>query len=133
MKYFKPLFVNYILQIKRNKIMHELSIATSIIKTAEKEVRENSGEKILEIYLEIGKLSGVELQSLRFIWELCANGTVLQDSKVIIIETEGRAKCAECDTEFRLERIFESCPKCNSPFKDIISGKELKIKKLIIN
>ncbi len=47
--------------------MHELSIATSIVKTAEKEVQDNGGEKVLEIFLEIGKLSGVELQSLRFI------------------------------------------------------------------
>lgn len=113
--------------------MHELSIATSIIKTAEKELLDNGGEKVLEIYLEIGKLAGVEIQSLLFVWELTANGTVLQDSKVIINEPEGRAKCAECDTEFKLEKIYDSCPKCKGPFKNIISGKELKIKKIIIN
>lgn len=113
--------------------MHELSIVTSIIKTAEKEVKNGDGVKVLEIYLEIGKLSGVEIKSLNFVWELSANGTVLQDSKVIITEPEGRAKCAECNTEYRMEKIYDSCPKCNSPFKNIISGKELKIKKLIIN
>jgi hydrogenase nickel incorporation protein HypA/HybF len=113
--------------------MHELSIATSIVKTAEKEVRDNGGEKVLEIYLEIGKLSGVELQSLLFIWELCTNETVLQHSKLTITEPEGIAQCAECETEFKLEKMYDSCPECNSPFKTIISGKELKIKKLIIN
>lgn len=113
--------------------MHELSIVTSIIKTAEKEVETNGGGKIVEIYLEIGKLSGVEIQSLNFIWKLCAKDTVLQDSKVTILEPEGSAKCAECDTEFKLEKIYDSCPKCDSPFKNIISGRELKIKKLIIN
>jgi len=113
--------------------MHELSIVTSIIKTAEKEVETIGSGQIAEIYLEIGKLSGVEIQSLNFIWELCANGTVLQDSKVTIMEPEGSAICAECDTEFKLEKIYDSCPKCHSPFKNIISGKELKIKKLIIN
>jgi len=113
--------------------MHELSIVTSIIKTAEKEVENSIGGKVLEIYLEIGKLSGVEIQSLHFVWELSANGTVLQDSKVIITEPEGKAKCAECETEYLVEKIYDSCPKCNSPFKSIISGKELKIKKLIIN
>lgn len=113
--------------------MHELSIATSIVKTAEKEVQDNGGEKVLEIHLEIGQLSGVEIQSLQFVWELSAKGTVLQDSKIIIFEPEGRAKCAECETEYTLEKIYDSCPKCNSPFKNIISGKELKIKKLIIN
>jgi hydrogenase nickel incorporation protein HypA/HybF len=113
--------------------MHELSIATSIVKTVEKEVQDNGGEKVLEIHLEIGKLSGVEIQSLLFVWKLTANGTVLQDSKVIINEPEGKARCSECETEFKLEKIYDSCPKCNGPFKNIISGKELKIKKLIIN
>jgi len=113
--------------------MHELSIATSILKTAQQEVKDNGGEKILEIYLEIGKLSGVEIQSLQFVWELCVQETVLQDAKLTITEPEGIAQCAECETEFPLEKIFDSCPKCNSPFKNIVSGKELKIKKLIIN
>jgi hydrogenase nickel incorporation protein HypA/HybF len=113
--------------------MHELSIATSILKTAEKEVETNNGSSVLEIYLEIGKLSGVEIQSLHFVWELCVNDTVLQDSKVTILEPEGIAICAECETKYKLEKIYDSCPKCDSPFKTIISGKELKIKKLIIN
>jgi len=113
--------------------MHELSIVTSIIKTAEYEVESNGGGKIAEIILEIGKLSGVEIQSLHFIWELCAKDSVLDHSKVTILEPEGKASCAECETEYQLEKVYDSCPKCNSPFKSIISGKELKIKKLIIN
>lgn len=113
--------------------MHELSIVTSIVKTAENELDAIGGGKILEIHLEIGKLSGVEMQSLLFVWELSAKGTVLDNSKLTIVEPEGKAICAECETEYRLEKIFDSCPKCDSPFKNIISGKELKINKLIIN
>lgn len=113
--------------------MHELSIVTSIIKTAEYEVETSGGGRIVEIILEIGKLSGVEIQSLHFVWELCAKDSVLDKTKVTILEPEGKASCAECETEFILEKIYDSCPKCNSPFKIIISGKELKIKKLIIN
>lgn len=113
--------------------MHELSIATSIIKTTENEVDVINGEKVLEIVLEIGKLSGVEIQSLLFVWELVAKNTVLENSKITIFEPEGIAICAECETDYKLEKIYNSCPKCNSPFKKIISGKELKIKKLIIN
>lgn len=113
--------------------MHELSIATSIIKITENEVDISIGEKVTEIILEIGKLSGVEIQSLHFVWELAAKNTVLEDSKITIFEPEGIAICAECDTEYKLEKIYDPCTKCNSPFKKIISGKELKIKKLIIN
>jgi hydrogenase nickel incorporation protein HypA/HybF len=112
--------------------MHELSIVTSIIKTSEKEIVDKD-ERVLEIFLEIGKLSGIEIASLNFVWELATKGTVLQDSKVTIAQPEGKAKCLDCDFEYHLEKIYDSCTKCNSPFKNIISGKEFKINKLVIS
>ena len=43
--------------------MHELSIATSILKTAENEVEKIKGKNVAEIFLEIGEISGVEIPS----------------------------------------------------------------------
>ena len=113
--------------------MHELSIATSILKTAEDEVAKIEGKKVKEIQLEIGKISGIEISSLKFVWEQCMKGSVLEKAKVEIIEPEGFAKCAECGHEFRIENFYDSCNKCGSPFKEIITGKEMKIKRLLIN
>jgi hydrogenase nickel incorporation protein HypA/HybF len=112
--------------------MHELSIVSSIVKTAQQEVEKIKAERVLEIYLEIGKLSGVELDSFHFVWPLGIYRSVLVDAKLFIDEPIGKAKCAECNHEFFIEKIFDSCPECNSPFKEILTGKELKIKKLII-
>ncbi|MDR2123167.1 MAG: hydrogenase maturation nickel metallochaperone HypA [Flavobacteriaceae bacterium] len=112
--------------------MHELSVATSILRIAEEEVEKVKGKKVKEITLKIGKLSGVELDSLKFAWEICMKGSVLEEAKLIITEPEGKAQCAECKTVFPLEKIYDVCTNCKSPFKEIISGKELKIKKLII-
>ncbi|WDF62219.1 hydrogenase maturation nickel metallochaperone HypA/HybF [Flavobacterium sp. KACC 22763] len=112
--------------------MHELSVVTSIVKIADQEVKKIGGGKALEIYLEIGKLSGVEMSSFHFIWPQCIVGTVLNEATLFVDEPEGKAKCAECETEFHIDKSFDSCPNCNSPFKEIITGKELKIKKIII-
>lgn len=112
--------------------MHELSIATSILKTAENEVEKAEGNEVKEITLSIGKLAGVELNSLTFIWDQCMKNTVLENATLLINEPQGIAKCAECNTEYSMEKIYDSCPNCGSYFKDIISGKELKINKLII-
>ena len=112
--------------------MHELSVVSSIIKTAHDEVDKINGKEVLEIHLEIGKLAGVELDSFHFVWPQCAKDTVVENATVIINEPEGKARCIECNTEFLIEKIFDSCPNCNGPFKEIVSGKELKIKKLII-
>lgn len=112
--------------------MHELSVVTSIVKIVQQEVNKINGKKALELYLEIGKLSGVEIDSFHFIWPQCIIGSVLSDAKLFIEEPIGRARCAECETEFQIERSFDNCTNCDSPFKEIITGKELKIKKIII-
>jgi len=112
--------------------MHELSVVSSIVKTAEQEVQKINGKMVLEIYLEIGKLSGVEMDSFHFVWPQCIQNSVLENARLFIDEPHGKAKCAECRTEFDVEKLYDSCPKCNSPFKEILVGKELKIKKLII-
>ncbi len=113
--------------------MHELSIATSILKTAEEEVAKIKGKKVTEIFLEIGKISGVEMSSLTFVWDLCMKDSVLDGAKVHISEPEGFARCAECDHEFKIQHIFDTCEKCGSPFKEIVTGKEMKIRKLLIS
>jgi len=112
--------------------MHELSVVSSIVKTAEQEVAKINGKKVLEIYLEIGKLSGVEMDSFYFVWPQCIHNSVLEQAQLFIDEPLGKALCAECGTAFAVEKLFDSCPNCNSPFKEILVGKELKIKKLII-
>ena len=113
--------------------MHELSIATSILKTAENEVEKIKGKNVEEIFLEIGKISGVEIASLEFVWDSCMKNTVLEKAKIHITEPEGFARCAECNHEFEISKIYDSCERCGSPFKEIITGQEMKIKKLIIS
>jgi hydrogenase nickel incorporation protein HypA/HybF len=113
--------------------MHELSIATSILKTAEAEVAKIKGNNVEEIFLEIGKISGVEIASLEFVWDSCMKNTVLEKAKIHITEPEGFARCAECNHEFKIAKIYDSCERCGSPFKEIITGKEMKINKLVIS
>lgn len=113
--------------------MHELSVVTSITETAHKETAKVQGVAVKEIFLEIGKLSGVEMASFHFVWPQCIKGTVLENAVLHIAEPEGKARCAECEQFFPIEKLYDSCPHCGSPFKEIVGGKELRIKKLIIN
>jgi hydrogenase nickel incorporation protein HypA/HybF len=110
--------------------MHELSIALGIVKIAEEESRKASVSKVVSIELEIGSMSGIELDALEFAWPVAVKDTVLQDADRQIDWVEARARCAECQTEFDVENSFDSCPNCNSYFKDIYRGKELRVKSL---
>lgn len=113
--------------------MHELSIALGIVKIAEDEHRKANANKVDTIELEIGTLSGVELDSLDFAWPMAVKDTVLEHAEKKIDVIEGRAKCLECETEFPMQRIFDSCPVCDSYFKDIIRGTELRVKALEVS
>ncbi len=110
--------------------MHELSIAMGIVKIAEDEKAKVKENTITKIELEIGELAGIEIDSLNFVWESAVKGTALENSKKEITIIPGKAICADCNTEFFLENIYDSCPKCNSNFKGIIQGKELRVKAL---
>ncbi len=113
--------------------MHELSVALGIVDLAKKELIKAKAKQIDSIQLVIGTMSGVEPESLEFVWPMAVKDTVLAKATRNIEYIEAKAKCLECDTIFPVEKIYDSCPKCNSFFKDIFQGKELKIKSLEVS
>jgi len=110
--------------------MHELSIALGIVKIAEDETAKAKAKKVTKIELQVGVLSGIEIDSLNFVWESAVKSTVLENAKKVIDIIEGKGKCVDCDTEFEMENIYDCCPNCGSNFKGILKGKELSVKAL---
>ncbi len=113
--------------------MHELSIAMGIVDIAKKEAVKHNISGIESIELEIGTLSGIEIEALNFVWPLAVNGTVLEHAEKKINVIKGKAKCLDCGYNYNLENIFDPCPKCKSHFKDIYHGKELRVKAIVVN
>ncbi len=107
--------------------MHELSVAIGIVNIAEKETKKANKTKVELIELEIGSLSGVELDSLEYVWNVAVKGTVLENAKKKIDYIEALAKCLECESVFEVKNVYDNCPKCKSYFKNIIKGKELRV------
>jgi hydrogenase nickel incorporation protein HypA/HybF len=112
--------------------MHELSILENIVDIAAYELKRSGGLSIETIELEIGTLSGVEPDALEFAWPEATHGSVLDNAKKIIHFLEGIACCKDCKKVFVLPNIYETCPDCGSYYKDIIQGKELRVKSLEI-
>lgn len=110
--------------------MHELSIASSI-RTSIEQLAEKYGEsKVLALVLEIGELSGIEINSLLFLWDECMRGSILEHADIKIIRPEGKGKCKQCQMIFPMTTLYTSCPKCQSVQKEIIQGQALKIKSI---
>ena len=113
--------------------MHELSIAVGIVDLAEKEAFKAGAGSILSIELEIGKLSGVELEALEFAWPVATKGTMLEKTEKIIHHIQGKARCSGCGAVYPIENLYDACPECDCYNKDIFQGKELRIKSLTVD
>jgi hydrogenase nickel incorporation protein HypA/HybF len=112
--------------------VHEFSIALSIVDIAREEVNKNKALGVEKIDLEIGKLSGVEVDSLKFVWEPAVKDTVLEDAKRDIDEIEGVSRCQDCDHIFPVEYLFNECPACGSQLTILQKGRELRVKSLTL-
>lgn len=108
--------------------MHEMSIALGIVDIATRSCEVAQRSAVSQIGLEIGPLSGVQIESLDFVWPLAVKGTVLEKAEKVIVRTKGEAKCLECRSSFPVQNHYDNCPECKSYFKEIVSGKELKVK-----
>ncbi len=113
--------------------MHELSIALSIIEMAAEESKKRGGAKIEAVYLKLGALSGVVRDALEFSWEIACQGTNLENSRLEIEEIPVVAFCDNCRENKTLAAINNlTCPTCEKPTPQIVSGRELQVTALEI-
>ena len=109
-----------------------MTIAANIIKISEEEMGKVHGKSIEVIHLEVGQLSGLVIDSLRFALDVSKKEGVLKNARIVIDEIPGRLKCLNCGHNFDADDFFTCCPKCNMYKLDVLSGKEMIIKSITI-
>jgi len=106
--------------------MHEMGITRNIVSI----VSEHAGARqVTRVRLEIGMLSAIMPDAIRFCYDVVVKGTVLENSKLEIIEVPGKAKCKGCGAAVELETLFGTCS-CGSRDLQRLSGEELNIKEM---
>ncbi len=109
--------------------MHELSIAESINNIVQETLGEREA-KVLRINLQIGKLSAVVPDSLKFCFQFVAKDTPTENAELNIEEISVTCKCTACGSEFTLDFPVFLCPHCGSGEVKLLSGRELFIKSI---
>ena len=110
--------------------MHELGITENLVAIA---VEYAEGLPVKQITLEIGQLSAVMPEAIRFCFDVCCRGTLLEGATLEIIEVPGLARCRHCGTEMSLTQPFGICDRCGSVELSIIQGEELKITEMEVD
>lgn len=109
-----------------------MSIALNIVEIAENEAKKDKAENIKSIELEIGQLSGVVVDALKFAMDSAVKNTMLQDSKVLIHSIPGLCLCKVCQHKFESCEIFTICEHCGSTDINVLRGNELRVKALVV-
>ena len=106
--------------------MHEMAITQSVVDAVSERI---GPERVARVVLEIGRLSGVVPDALRFCFEICAKDTTLEGAALEIREIAGRGHCAACGADVALDFPAGVCA-CGSPELAIVAGRELRIKEV---
>ena len=110
--------------------MHEMSICEGIVQVLEQQAALQNYSRVTVVWLEIGPLAGVELEALRFGFDVVTRQTLAQGARLEIIETPGLAWCLICAKTVPVRQRFEACPECGGYQRQITGGEELRIKEL---
>jgi len=101
-----------------------MSITQSVINVV---TQRTGADRVATVRLQIGKLSGVVPDAVRFCFELIAADTPLEGAVLEIDEPMGRAHCNTCGDDFNLGDLILLCP-CGSADVKVLAGTELAVK-----
>jgi hydrogenase nickel incorporation protein HypA/HybF len=106
--------------------VHELGITQEVVALVGEYCQ---GRRVRRVVLEIGKLSAVLPDAVRFCFDLCAEGTPTEGAVLEIVETPGRGRCRTCGREVELDRPFGRC-ECGGTDLEWLAGDELRVREL---
>jgi hydrogenase nickel incorporation protein HypA/HybF len=111
--------------------MHELSIVEALIDQVGRELdRAGQSGKVVRIELNIGRLSGVHCDSIRFAFDLLGRETPLENAEIAINEPKAVCACRACQARSELDELVAACPACGSAEIVIEGGRELVLQSI---
>lgn len=110
--------------------MHEMSLCEGVLQVLEDEAKRQHFSKVKTVWLEIGAMSGVEVEAMRFCFDAVIRHTLADDAKLEIIKIPGEAWCLQCAQTVTVQQRFDACPHCGSYQLQVTQGDEMRIKEL---
>jgi hydrogenase nickel incorporation protein HypA/HybF len=117
--------------------MHELSIASGLVEKLLEFSSQNPDRTVLEVRLEVGELSHIDPEQLRFCYQSIISETALEGSIVTIERVPAAVSCPHCAYRGRPDYwddalaiapvITMRCPRCGKAV-DADQGHECAIK-----
>lgn len=110
--------------------MHEMSLCESVLDILEQQALAQHFSRVKTVWLEIGQLSSVEPDAMRFCFDVVTKNTLAEHARLEIIATSGSAWCLPCGQEVAIQTLYDACPHCGSAQLQVVSGDAMRIKEL---
>jgi len=115
------------------KIMHELSLAMSVMDIVEREAQRLDNSNIKAIEIEVGDFAGVELSSFRFSMEAVIRSSPFDKAEARIIQVPAVAEGNSCGVKFNASSRFCCCPECGEYGISLVQGTEFRLTAIILD
>ncbi len=107
--------------------MHEVDVMRSALDAVFRIAAERRARSIRTIGLQIGALSAVDPEAMRFAFRALVPGTQAAAASLDIDWVPVSCHCEECDLNFEPSPPFYLCPRCCLPCDTVVHGAELNI------
>lgn len=107
--------------------MHELGVTENIVNITLAKAGEAQANKVIQINLVVGELSGFVPDCIQFYFDSLSKNTIAQGAALHFESVPAQLRCRDCSTIFHPQDTLWSCPKCGGQSVEIFKGRELYI------
>ena len=107
--------------------MHEVGLMQEAVQIALDHAENNGGTRVHRLTIRIGPLAGVEIDALRFAFEVVTQHTAAEGATLHIDPVPVLCWCAPCAREFQPTECVYRCPLCQQISHEIRQGREFDL------
>ena len=112
--------------------MHEMSLAEGVLQLVEETAQREKAQRVKLVILEIGRLSSIEPEAIKFCFEAVTHGSIAQGAALEIVHVPGVGWCMPCGESVPMQENYGACPKCGSYQVQPTGGTEMRVKEIEI-
>lgn len=83
--------------------------------------------RVTDIFLSVGEMTEAVPDALQFAFEALSEGGICEGATLHISTVRPKSRCLECGAEYEHDRFHQHCPECESPFTELLAGREMQI------
>ncbi|MDO8933918.1 MAG: hydrogenase maturation nickel metallochaperone HypA [Rhodocyclaceae bacterium] len=113
--------------------MHEMSLAEGVLQLIEDAAEREGFSRVRTIWVEIGRLSGVEPEALAFCFDAVTRGSIAEGAGFEVVHVPGTGHCIECGRDTELTAVYDACSHCGALPVQVTGGTEMRVKELEVD